>query len=285
MIKSLLLAITLFFNNLFHPARLPELPVVKTTPVGLFSKINQYRISQNLPTFKQDKDICLDLTCQNCSHGVLVSISNLATTNQILARLLAEDPIKSIILNAQYDQACITSNPNTLSLLFAQRSVITKSQSLKPSPHPITSDLHPNPTNFTESELWQALTIYREAQKVKPLERDENLCVYARKRVEDHLSMIASIKPADYPNQDKYPLDGHRGFSKDAESGFAFDVTKTTRLAENLAYYPGAKNATQIIEWGWDTSTEGHRETQLSNDWSKACLTGKQGFYVAIFGL
>jgi len=111
------------------------------------------------------------------------------------------------------------------------------------------------------------------------------LCLYAQKRLQDHLTLIEKkTPPADYPNPDKYPLDSHQGFSVDAQSGYAFDVTQTQKLAENLAYFPNAQTATQIIEWGWDTSTEGHREAQLSNDYSKACLWGEAGFYVAIFG-
>ena len=40
--------------------------------------------------------------------------------------------------------------------------------------------------------------------------------------------------------------------------------------------------ATQIIEWGWDSSTP-HRNAQLSNDWTHACVSGRFPFYVGIF--
>jgi uncharacterized protein YkwD len=88
----------------------------------------------------------------------------------------------------------------------------------------------------------------------------------------------------EYPNQSKYPLDNHAGFISDGESGYLFTTTEFNVVAENLAYWPTAQYASQVIEWGWDTSTEGHREAQLSTDYTHACLSGRNGFFVAIFG-
>jgi uncharacterized protein YkwD len=95
---------------------------------------------------------------------------------------------------------------------------------------------------------------------------------------------MQSTKPQEYPVPDKYPLDAHAGFAADADSGYVFEITGKNYVAENLAYWPSAQAATHVIEWGWDSSTEGHREAQLSNDFTHACITGQEGFYVAIFG-
>lgn len=275
----------------------PYVPL--TTPNQLTAKINQYRQTQGLTALQTDINICQTNTslepgtsdkdifasCQNCSHATLVSISKYAQPNLILARLLEETTIQSTILDPKITLLCISDRGETLSLLFARRTstpidsqppVKVVKKAISPAPTA--------PTSFTEDELWNALSIYRQAQGRPELTRDERICTYARKRVSDQVTLMASIKQADYPNPDKYPLDAHQGFTQDADSGYAFDVTGVNHLAENLAYYPGAQSAIHIIEWGWDTSTEGHRETQLSTEFTKACLAGGDGFYVAIFG-
>ena len=94
---------------------------------------------------------------------------------------------------------------------------------------------------------------------------------------------MQDIPKEEYKNPDKYPLDAHAGFERDGDSGYLFEVTGFNAVAENLAYWPSAEYPNQVIEWGWDTSTEGHREAQLSDEYSHACLAGGDGFYVAIF--
>jgi hypothetical protein len=137
--------------------------------------------------------------------------------------------------------------------------------------------------NFTEDQLWQALVDYRHAHQKPDLQTVDSLCQYARERVAEHLKLYQEQPPSEYQNQDKYPLDAHAGFMRDGESGYLFEKTGFNFVAENLAFWPDATSANQIIEWGWDTSTEGHREAQLSSEYSHACLSGNQGFYVAIF--
>jgi hypothetical protein len=127
----------------------------------------------------------------------------------------------------------------------------------------------------TEDELWQALMEYRTDHKKKQIDRADKLCQYARRRAQE-LSDRLQTNPED-------PLDAHEGFKRDAESGYVFDVTGFTSIGENLAYTPGFTTGTQIIEWGWDTSS-GHRSLQLSDDITHGCLTGIHPVYVGIFG-
>jgi hypothetical protein len=266
--------------------------ITQTSPDQLFTKINQYRQSLNLSPLVSDTSICPQSAspsanaCPSCTHAIYLTVTKYAPANQVMNRLIEEPSVNQTLTNPQINSVCITTREDNLSLLLASRVTVKGSatktaaitrQHLQPKP---TSA----PTTLTEDQLWQALVIYREAQKRSSLSRDDKFCTYARKRVQDQISMMQTVKQADYPNQEKYPLDAHQGFIKDADSGYAFDVTGANHLAENLAYYPNAQTATQIIEWGWDTSTEGHREAQLSNDWTKACLSGADGFYVAIFG-
>jgi hypothetical protein len=276
----------------------PYIP--QTTPQALSDKINQYRQSHNLSKLSQVDGVCgapaeatisasLPMAvCPNCTHSALISISKFATTNQLMTRLIQEPSAKETLENPELTHLCVAEQPNMLTLLFthfetpklshlASTNIITP-QTINPKTNPAT------PQSFTETELWLALVNYRHAHERSDLALEESICAYARKRVQDQITLRQNTSAENYPNPDKYPLDAHQGFSADAQSGYAFEVTGMTHLAENLAYYPSATNPTQIIEWGWDTSTEGHREAQLSNDWTKACISGKDGFYVAIFG-
>ena len=157
-----------------------------------------------------------------------------------------------------------------------------------PSPTPIqeSEDISPRPTrvvrkptpppHISEDQLWQALLDYRQSQNRTHLVKEESLCVYARKRVEEHQARYLTLK------DDEKPLDSHAGFERDAANESLFKDTNFPALAENLAYLPGYATATQIIEWGWDSSTP-HRNAQLSNDWTHACVSGRFPFYVGIF--
>lgn len=140
------------------------------------------------------------------------------------------------------------------------------------------------PASITEQQLWDALVDYRHAHTKPDLLKSEQLCSYARERVEEHITLLTTKTASEYSSKEKYPLDNHAGFARDGESGYLFDKTGFNVVAENLAYWPNAESAHQVIEWGWDTSTEGHREAQLSTDYSHACLTGREGFFVTIFG-
>lgn len=133
----------------------------------------------------------------------------------------------------------------------------------------------PAPQVF-ETDLWNALLSYRASHQRTSLERDESLCLYARDRVSEHSERVKTL------SDDQEPLDAHAGFQRDADSGVLFEKTGFPAISENLAYLPNSMTATQIVEWGWDTSTS-HREAQLSNEWTHGCVVGTRPFYVAIF--
>jgi hypothetical protein len=267
----------------------PHLP--STTPAELFTKINQYRVSVKRSPFLEEASICGSLqaipegegavfsVCPQCSHATMLTIGKFATSNQIVERLLADESIIETIQSATLTHLCIADKGDTLTLMFVKKSAPVTSAPRLQTPPPTSA-----PTFFSEDDLWLALTEYRQAHGKPGLGRDEKMCTYARKRVQEHIDKMNHTAQSEYPNPDKYPLDAHAGFSADASSGYAFEVTGRNQLAENLAYWPTAKSAAHIIEWGWDTSTEGHREAQLSDSWSHACISGNRGFYVAIYG-
>lgn len=143
--------------------------------------------------------------------------------------------------------------------------VPSPSLSTIPTPAPI-----PN-AGISETDLWNALVNYRTSHNRTPAIREESLCQYARKRVQQHLG--------------RADLDNHSGFQADADSGALFSETGNsfTQLGEVLAYLPNVQTATQVIEWGWDSSPA-HREGLLSNDSTHACIVGTSPFFVGILG-
>lgn len=158
----------------------------------------------------------------------------------------------------------------------SRRLQISPAPTPSPTPYSLLPTPPPPPT-ISEAELYQSLADYRASHGRTRLVLEENLCVYARKRVDEHLKRLETLSP------DDKPLDSHSGFQRDADSGDLFKITDMKAVAENLAYLPDYATATQIVEWGWDTSTS-HRDAQLSNDWSHVCLSGKYPLYVGIFG-
>jgi uncharacterized protein YkwD len=128
--------------------------------------------------------------------------------------------------------------------------------------------------SISEDALWQALSIYRKTQGKKDLLRSDKLCQYARKRAEE-LVIRLKTNPED-------PLDAHAGFKRDADSEYIFTFSGFTNIGENLAYTPSYTSATQVIEWGWDTSEE-HRKLQLSDDITHGCISGIHPIYVAMY--
>jgi hypothetical protein len=274
-------------------------PVLHTTPDQITQKINQYRLSHNLKAFDENPGVCGTITsanldtlnkqitpvCPTCNHVAVITTPQLVSPNELLTALIDQDSTNNYLLEAQKALLCVVTDDTSLYLVFLR-------QSSKPSKVSVTPEVLKEPTanptpvskNFTEDELWVALTEYRRANGRTTISKDEAMCVYARTRVQDQIKLMAEKPQTAYPNPDKYPLDAHQGFMADADSGLAFDVTHRTHLAENLAYWPNAPYPNRVIEWGWDSSTEGHRETQLSNDWSQGCIANDAGFYVAIFG-
>lgn len=257
----------------------------------LIELVNQLRAENQLPALKIGKQTCalLDLfaadqafskdevftTCPSCARAQFISITQPVNQSSVRQVFDQDATAAAVIKDKKLTHICSQINDDNAYLVFVEaRASEISSKSIAT---PIKE--------ISEDELWQAFQNYRKSQGKNELVRDENICTYARKRVQDHLTLKEKNQPPEsYPVPAKYPLDAHDGFKKDADSSLVFEMTHKNEVAENLAYWPSALYAVHVIEWGWDTSTEGHREAQLSTEWSAACLTGKQGFYVAIFG-
>ena len=268
------------------------------TPEDVIYHLNIVRSNQNLDTLETDDQLCTILSpylsfnqtpedlinhCPGCQHLAVVQISSLARPNLIVDHITRQEVGSTVLGNAIYSHVCIIDQNAQFNLLFAGYAAPTASQpAVFVTPRTTTVQLKPK--NFTEEELWVALTEYRRAHRRTTLSQDENLCQYARRRVDEHILNYATMAESNYPVPDKYPLDAHAGFRRDGDSNLLFDITKMKLVGENLAYWPSAEYSHQVIEWGWDTSTEGHREAQLSEDFTHACLSGREGFFVAIFG-
>lgn len=130
------------------------------------------------------------------------------------------------------------------------------------------------PPTVSEESLIEALNSYRISHGISSLTGSETLCAYARKRVGELYDR--------YQKNPDNPLDAHAGFEEDAKNGYLFEATGFNQIGENLAFTPSYSTATEIIEWGWDSS-EGHRNLQLSTDMTHVCLSGKHPIYVGIF--
>jgi hypothetical protein len=274
--------------------------IVPYTSAAQFSQlVNQHRLDYGLSALNSDGSICargddpqattsavkdIFYACEFCTHASLLKISAFVRPEDMVNYLLANDSSLDMMNNPNLTHMCVSESNNMITAYFVS---LNPQQAAAAPAKPVIYQkpvAAAPPKNFSEAELWQALVNYRKAHQRSDLIFDDNICQYARKRVRDHIDRFNQDKPEDYPVPSKYPLDAHAGFGADAESGYAFQVAGKNRLAENLAYWPSATYPHQVIEWGWDTSTEGHREAQLSNEYSHACISGQDGFFVAIFG-
>ncbi len=276
-------------NQIVSTIKTPVVPLpTPTSEQDISQLINQVRQQQNLTNLPEGIKTCalarnylnhqtlsedkISALCPECQSVQLSMFSQPLNLEWFASQITSDASMSAYFLSDKLTHLCVATSSAEVAISLVSARSLTKTISTTPI------------KNFTEAELWNALSIYRQSQGRTTLSQDDKLCEYARKRVNDQLELLAShLDPASYPNPDKYPLDAHDGFSKDAESGLLFDMTQRQQVAENLAYWPTAQDPIHVIEWGWDTSTEGHRETQLSNDFTHACLSGKDGFYVAIF--
>lgn len=187
----------------------------------------------------------------------------------IRSELLSISRVSEFLLQHQrFLQSSVSPSPSP-TIVFRPSPVPSKNAPVRrvsPIPAPEVSEI----------DLWNALLSYRASHERTLLARDESLCAFARDRAAEHLERLKTL------SSDQEPLDAHAGFKRDADSGVLFDRTGFPAVAENLAYLPDSRTATQIIEWGWDTSTS-HREAQLSNEWTHGCVVGTRPFYVGIF--
>lgn len=278
-------------NEVFHASQqIASKAVLQYSADEINASINAYRQKISLEPLSVDSSICddaaavfqaynqnteltqTDLTtfCSECSQKAFLTVEG----NYIVpgkAPWMEKEDVLAIV-SQEFTHVCTFVGAEKALLLFGQ---IPGQQVDNYISQPIK--------NFTQNELWQALVDYRHAHAKPDLLTDDKLCQYAQKRVFEHISLMQSKPKDSYKNPDKYPLDAHVGFEIDGDSGYLFEATGFKVVAENLAYWPTAQYPIQVIEWGWDTSTEGHREAQLSDEYTHACLVGQEGFYVAIF--
>ncbi len=137
---------------------------------------------------------------------------------------------------------------------------------------------------ISDDQVVEALNRYRLDHTIRTLNIDQNLCQYASKRVQDLIAFGS--------------LDEHAGFKKDFEDKENLPEPirnySGTEIAENLAHQycknmtTGdsfiAQTGTAIIEWCFDSSTKGHKEAQLNNDFENVCVRHGDHMYVVIFG-
>jgi len=275
--------------------RLPHTDVAE-----LEQLLQSIRTKNGQKPLERDTDLCIQFTafsqpdkeavfsaCAGCRQVAIVKISSQVQSSRLESYFENDDAAREILLNPDLTHVCFREKDGMHTIFvmeYQETSTHNNAPARLPTPRSAQVTMPQEMHNFTEDELWQALIQYRQAHGRTVQTKDEKLCTYARKRVQDHLNRYLTTDPQDYPVPEKYPLDAHAGFATDADSGYAFEVTGKNRLAENLAYWPSAAHANHVIEWGWDSSTEGHREAQLSNDYGFACISGRDGFYVAIFG-
>jgi uncharacterized protein YkwD len=165
--------------------------------------------------------------------------------------------------------------------------ILAKPQSQSGSGTQNTVKILATPIVFPEisnQSVLDALNTYRSVHGARQLSEHPNLCQYAEKRVQDLVAFGG--------------LDNHEGFKRDFED--PENIPQSIRdypgnqIAENLAYQycknmtTGdsfiAETGTALIEWCFDSSTAGHREAQLDNDFRNACVRQANNLYVIIFG-
>lgn len=141
------------------------------------------------------------------------------------------------------------------------------------SPSPIPTQRPPKPPppptfNYTSDDVWNALADYRRAHNKYQFARDDRLCTLGNMRLVQLIELGT--------------LDKHAGFKTYFADQGNFRVVGFRKVSENLAY--GFQTAVAVIEWGWDTSTEGHREAQLTEEYSHACVLADKGYAVLELG-
>lgn len=141
----------------------------------------------------------------------------------------------------------------------------------------------PPPPTISSTDILEALNSYRATHNVPQLIENQDLCTYAEKRAADL--------------QEFGGLDGHQGFMADFDgSGEPVGIRDYSggSIGENLASQycingqTGdsfvAESATALIEWCFDSSTNGHREAQLNSKYTAACARNADHLFVIIFG-
>ncbi len=198
---------------------------------------------------------------------VLVLVGELVAAGYFLVRQSSYSPAPTVIpLPAPVATApsptptrAPTSSPTPPPRQLAPASPAAR-QAPKPPP--------PKTYNYTSDDLWKALADYRSAHRRYQFNKDDRLCAVAQDRLQQLLKLGT--------------LDAHKGFKERFSNDEAFLQVGFAKVGENLA--SGFETAVKVIEWGWDTSTEGHREAQLSDEYTHACIATSQGISVLTLG-
>ncbi len=240
-------------------------------------------------------DIALDAAVKNSDYSFALleqaAISGSSTTDEIILDFQESSTLVTELYSESYTHAAFATQDGITVLVLAEP--------LQPAPTPVRQTQptirvevpQPTPTQFvvqdiSDDEVYQALNAYRAVHGVSSLKQDGNLCKYAEMRVDDLIEHGS--------------LDGHAGFAKDFDVESPEDLPKPIRdygygqIGENLAsqYCRNmttgdsftAETGTALIEWCFDSSTAGHREAQLSNEFKDVCVRHGQNMYVIIFG-
>lgn len=117
----------------------------------------------------------------------------------------------------------------------------------------------------TSDELWAALNAYRRAQNLPEFTRSDLLCTIAQNRANEL--------------QKNGKLDEHAGFSK-----YAHEQQTYNSMEEIIQGGVIPLSGTHLVEWGWDRSITGHRETLQSREMTDGCAAVSGLFAVGIFG-
>lgn len=114
------------------------------------------------------------------------------------------------------------------------------------------------------SDLLGEINMYRKSHDLPELNRDNELCVWVGKRIEEL--------------KQKGSLDDHAGFQ--AQSQNYLREKRFTQLAENIAQ--GQSTIHEVIN-SWAGSLA-HQNTLLTQEMNRACAVFKNGFAVLITG-
>ncbi len=177
--------------------------------------------------------------------------------------------------NSPVEKAPISSNSNT-----------SQPQDSLDFPTPVPTRIPsptPTPRTIPESELIEAINIFRRANGRSQLTRNDGLCTESQKRVQDLLQLARQ--------NGKITLN-HDGFEQDVKSGRATELTGKYSFGENIAaaqcLRPSdqvAVNVTtgvQLVEWCF-ASSSGHRDDLLNPEWTDVCSVGQYPIYVENF--
>lgn len=302
-------------DEVIHPK--VEEPDLAVEP--LLQKINDYRVSQNLPPLKNNTQLTeaaqalldkkagsgydgsdkLDnseleqalkksgYTYERVSHNSLAGPKSIDAV--ITAWFSDSDQVEALDSDEFTDigMATILVETKNNGQIGVTVQLLGKQQTAKSTSQQVIQNrtVIPEAKEIPDEEVVVALNRYREAHGLYKLEVHPSLCQYAEKRAQD-------LKIAG-------KLDGHAGFQKDFSDPNNLpvgikDYHRGSKFAENLAHQY-CKNMTTgdsfvaqtgvaLIEWCFDSSTKGHREAQLSTESKNFCVRHADNMYVVIFG-